>query len=265
MFEGLRSPSPPMSADSEERLPRPAPAGALVDAELALQAKANVPSGGAEDIVTMMLGSAGPSPSSRFGCWIVDVDARLTDEATALFPLQFVGQLRLDPASGLLCLAQSAGGAPEGGASKPPVVQDAGDAAVRWAVVSRVATAPELSKMSHQSLFQLAKMRGVSFDLLHNVGCVFNFLDALHALCSVLAVDRSPELCVKRLATAVSALAEGAPRTAAAASSVRSKVSAPREVLQAGREADASDCISVIDVQAALRAVQRRWTDKRRP
>merc|ERR1712050_537816 len=79
----------------------------------------------------------------------------------------------------------------------------------RWALVSHVAHSPGLDKMNYQSLFQAAKMRGISFDLFHNVGCVFSFLDVFHSLFSILAVERTAENCAKKMVTAVTAVADG--------------------------------------------------------
>merc|ERR1712078_187653 len=76
----------------------------------------------------------------------------------------------------------------------------------RWALVSHTAYTPGMEKMSYQSLFQAAKMRGVSFDLFNNVGCVFTFLDVFSSLFSLLAIERTAEACAKRLASAIAAV-----------------------------------------------------------
>merc|ERR1712050_696304 len=134
----------------------------------------------------------------------------------------------------------------------------------RWALVSHVAHSPGLDKMSYQSLFQAAKMRGISFDLFHNIGCVFTFLDVFHSLFSLLAVEKTPENCAKRLAGAVSALAEGQPAAKGQTGArTNSKISAPRDApLPPGHETEGGDCLGVTDVQTALRTALRRWSER---
>jgi len=226
------------------------------------------------DPVSMILGGGesrqvGASSASPFACWVVDVDARLTDEAVALFPLQFVAQVKVDPASGFLQLTPEAP-RPEEDAAKGTgnlTEEERFLRLQRWALVSNVAMAPQLEKMSYQTLFQAAKMRGVSFDLFHNVGCVFTFLDVVHKLFSLLAVEKSPETCAKRMYAAVGALSEGPPpqgRAGAAARQTAKVVAAPRDApAPLGREDEASDTLSIADVQMALRASLKRWAEKK--
>lgn len=276
MFSGLRSPSPEMSEDSRPctstPLPPSLPESRQADYDLALQLQdSGQRSGSLSGPLGSMLGaSGGPSASSRVSCWVVDVDARLTDEAAALFPLQFIGQVRHDPASGLFRLTPDAPAMQDvscegdGTVASTPSQDGSsvGDASVRWAMVNRAAAAPELSRFSHQALFQAVKMRGVSFDLLHNVGCLFGFLDVVHGLFSFLAMERTAELCTRRLAAGVAALAEGPPK--ATASAARTKVSAPREAPQPGKEAENYDGLYVVELQTALRAAQKRWAPEGR-
>merc|ERR1712203_958631 len=124
---------------------------------------------------------------------------------------------------------------------------------------SRVALARGLGTSSHQTLFKAAKMRGVSFDLFHNVGCVFSFLDVFHSLFSILAVERTAENCAKKMVTAIAAVADGpGPRGAPGAST---KVAAPRDAaVPIGRESEAHDGLTINDVQMALRSALKRWT-----
>ncbi|CAK0896077.1 unnamed protein product, partial [Prorocentrum cordatum] len=91
------------------------------------------------------------------------------------------------------------------------------------------------------------KMRGVSFDLFHNVGCIFSFLDVFQSLFAFMAVERTPEHCAKRLSAATAAAAEVGPRHQMAASGI-------------GRD-EARDGLTSIDLQAALRMELRRWPE----
>lgn len=259
MFSDLRSPSPAMSSDSQDRWPMPIslPESRQADYDLAMQLKDLPPKPKTNSAVSMVLGvspNVGASPSSHFACWVVDVDARLTDEAASLFPLQFTAQLRLDSSTGHFRLTTAA----QAGDSVDAPEDDA-DARTRWALVSRIAAAPGLERMSHQALFQAAKMRGVSYDLFHNIGTIFTFLDVVHSLFSLLTVDRTPETCAKRLASGVSALMEGAAQSSSGKAGAKPKVSAPREL-----NPPESDNLLITDVQVALRAVQKRWVEKSR-
>eukprot|EP00971_Amphidinium_carterae_P101768 2014176-Amphidinium_carterae.1 len=49
-----------------------------------------------------------------------------------------------------------------------------------------------MDKSSYSAVFQMVKMRGVSFDLFSNLGCAFTFLDVFHGLFTILAVERRP-------------------------------------------------------------------------
>merc|ERR1711865_1178179 len=202
------------------------------------------------------------SPLSRWACWVVDVDAFLTDEATALFPLQFVAQARFDQATGDLRLTPEAQAAQNESSGPSAAVLDEDDMRTRrWALVSHVAHTPGMEKMSYQSLFQAAKMRGVSFDLFNNVGCIFNFLDVFSSLFSLLSIERTAEACAKRLASAIAAITEGlGPRGQAGA---HAKMSAPRDApLPVSMEGDAQDGLTVSDVQMALRSLLRQFTER---
>lgn len=272
MFSGLRSPSPETSEagsrhpyTSESTRAYNIPESRQADYALAEQLK-DAPVSRALDPVTMMLGSSssstGPcaSRASPYACWVVDVDARLTDEAAAIFPLQFVAQVRHDAATGQFLVTRDAQAEGEE-ASKHLSEAEKIERSQRWTIVSHIAKAPGLEKMSYQSLFQLAKMRGVSFDLFHNIGCVFTFLDVFHSLLSVLAVERTAEDCAKRLSSALGALAEGSQQ----AKGSRAAKLAPRDaMLLPGRESEASDCLTVIDVLMSLRTALKRWTEKPR-
>jgi len=253
MFEGLRSPSPDMTSTSSADGDRPhcpasqqmpsLPGSALSMYETDMEARGSRrPRGTA----SLMLGEAPTfeaSPASPLGCWVVDVDARLTDEAAALFPIQFIAQVRTEPSTGLLQLTGEAREAEE--SERQP---DGPERPLhRWALVSRIVSAPGIEKMSYQSLFQAVKMRGVSFDLFHNVGCIFSFLDVFQSLFAFMAVERTPEHCAKRLSAATAAAAEVGPRHQMAASGI-------------GRD-EARDGLTSIDLQAALRMELRRWPE----
>jgi len=276
MFGYLRSPSPEVASNSD--LPRTPQVPSLPESrqaqyELAMEIQEEQMQNGrsALDPVSLMLGGregrqVGASPSSPFGCWIVDVDARLTDEAAAIFPLQFIAQVRPDPSSGFLQLSpEAAQGAEEENSKASLSEEDRLLRRQRWALVSTVAMAPQMERMSYQSLFQAAKMRGVSFDLFHNVGCIFTFLDVVHKLFSLLAVERSPEQCAKKIAAAVAAIAEGPPAKGPNGAKASAKVlAAPRDAPPPlGREDEATDSLSIADVQMALRACLKRWVDKK--
>eukprot|EP00933_Yihiella_yeosuensis_P044804 TRINITY_DN40075_c0_g1_i1.p1 TRINITY_DN40075_c0_g1~~TRINITY_DN40075_c0_g1_i1.p1 ORF type:complete len:1134 (-),score=232.67 TRINITY_DN40075_c0_g1_i1:84-3485(-) len=280
MFGDLRSPSPDMSV-ADLRLRPPLPESRQADYDQALLLHEELEGPRRLDAVSLMLGGVGTgrqvgvSSSSPFGCWVVDIDARLTDEASALFPLQFIAQVKLDPSTGFFRLANEAPApAPEPDAKsgskkdlKEPEMSEEEKFArsQRWTLVNSVALAPMLEKMSYQTLFQAAKMRGVSFDLFHNVGCVFPFLDVVHQLFSVMCVERSPEQCAKRMSQAVGAIAEGPPNKGPAgigAKPAQHKVAAPRDApLPLGREEEANDTLSIADVQMALRVSLKRWAD----
>jgi len=278
MFDGLRSPSPQMSEmmpDEEgDPLLRPQseatislPESRQADYELAIRLK-DSSAREARDPVSLMLGNRMyASPLSRWACWVVDVDAFLTDEAVALFPLQFVAQARFDQATGDLRLTPEAQAAQNESSGAAPAAagaaadEDADLRARRWALVSHTAHTPGMEKMSYQSLFQAAKMRGVSFDLFNNVGCVFAFLDVFNSLFSLLSIERTAEACAKRLASAIAAVTEGlGPKGQAGA---HSRMSAPRDApLPVSMEGDAQDGLTVSDVQIALRSLLRQFTER---
>merc|ERR1712093_644497 len=56
----------------------------------------------------MLSNPSATHPSCRFACYVVDVDIRLTDEAAALGPLQFVAQTVFDEQKGDLYLSEAA-------------------------------------------------------------------------------------------------------------------------------------------------------------
>merc|ERR1711920_417272 len=206
---------------------------------------------------------AGPSasPRSQHACWVVDVDARLTEEAAALYPLQFVAQVRPDAVTGDFRLTSEASITDN---AEQLSEEERYQKSTRWALVSHVAQSPGLEKMSYQSLFQAAKMRGISFDLFHNIGCVFTFLDVFHSLFSLMCVEKTPELCAKRLSSAVSALAEGQPAPKGqTGAKTNSKIAAPRDApLPPGQELEVGgDTLAISDVQTALRACLRKWAE----
>lgn len=281
MFGNLRSPSPDMSSAGGDMRPRSSaslPESRQADYEMAMQIHEEQMRAGNQplDPVSLILGGGGSSQhvgasgASPFACWIVDVDARLTDEAAMIFPLQFVAQVKVDPSSGFLQLTPEAPQPADEEAARGSRTQLSDEDKLlrsqRWALVSSVAMAPQLERMSYQSLFQAAKMRGVSFDLFHNVGCIFTFLDVVHKLFSLLAVEKSPEQCAKRMSAAVAAMAEGAPQKGPGGARPGGPkiVAAPRDApTPLGREDEASDILSIADVQLALRLCLKRWADKK--
>lgn len=267
MFDGLRSPSPQISVGLDEEVDMRAQSEATIslpesrqaDYELAIRLSQKEP----RDPVSMMLGNRMyASPLSRWACWVVDVDAYLTDEAQVLFPLQFVAQVRVDQATGDLKLipdAQSAEAESSAQASRAAGATGEEDPDLklrRWALVSHTAHTPGMEKMSYQSLFQAAKMRGVSFDLFNNVGCIFSFLDVFNSLFSLLSVEKNAEACAKRLASAISAINEGLPARG-------QKMPAPRDApLPVSMDGDAQDGLTMSDVQMALRSLLRQFTER---
>jgi hypothetical protein len=276
MFSDLRSPSPTMSTSSGDgqshcrspQMPRSLPESRQADYDLAVQLRDVSPKQLRRDPVSMMLGSppnVAAQPASRYACWVVDVDVRLTDEAAAMFPLQFVARLRSDTTTGTLNLAEDAAAPTADGIREPGFQEEepSGKSA-RWALVGRVATLPGLDHMSHQSLFQTAKMRGVSFDLFHNVGCVFAHLDVVHSLFSLLTVDSSADQCAKRFCTAMGALVDGCARNGSQ-SGMRSKSGVSRDShINPGRNSEMSDGLFATDQQTAVRTMQKRWSDRPR-
>lgn len=283
MFNNLRSPSPPCTAGSESADTPSAAGGHLpqlsesrqADYDLAVKLRSQGKSDG-RDPVSLMLGNlhfGTAGPLSRWACWIVDVDARMTDEAATLWPLQFISQTRFEAATGDLLLIpeapraedQAAGARNGNGTSSSSAVatSDANNQRSdrRWALVGHAAHVPGLEKMNYNTLFQVAKMKGASFDLFNNVGCTFIFLDVFNALFSLAAIERSPERCVQRLAGAKAALIDGISLKGISGSKQDNSRKPPAGV-QAGHHEDAYDGLHIQEVQAGLRLALRRFTDK---
>lgn len=280
MFANLRSPSPSMSSSHggtqgcfSDALPASLPESRQAAYEYAMQLKGLEPPAKRKCFMEKVLGVSPdfrPAASSPILCWVVDVDARLTDEAASLFPLQFTAQLRFDATVGQLILQN-----PTNPARKPVAAdgaleteagmngEDAGDSADsqrRFALVSRIISLPGLDRMSHQTLFQTAKMRGISYDLFHNVGSVFSFLDVVHSFVSILTVEETLDVGITKMASALSALAEGCAKSnRQPATWSSSKASAPRE-----RSVETSGSAVAADVLAALRVVQKRRSERGR-
>lgn len=258
MFGNLRSPSPDISVDNGDLRPSadslPESRQADYNAALQVHEEQLKRENQSFDPVSLMLG--GPeqgagSTLSPFACWVVDVDARLTDEAAMLFPLKFIAQVKQDPMHGLmLSEAQDS----DFKAHQELTEEERLLRSQRWAMVNCVALAPQLEKMSHQVLFQAAKMRGVSFDLFHNVGCVFTFLDVVHKLFSLMVVDKTPEQCAKKMSASLAAIAEG-PKGAPGAKSAKQKVG--------GLPPEATDQLTIADVQMALRVCLKRFAERK--
>mmetsp|Transcript_25501 Transcript_25501/g.55857 ORF Transcript_25501/g.55857 Transcript_25501/m.55857 type:complete len:1098 (-) Transcript_25501:29-3322(-) len=151
---------------------------------------------------------------SRLACWVVSVDSQLTDAASSLFPVQFLSQTKLDQATGHLHMPDSVAALiPQPGSHEqhvdaeqqpllpPPNTQ-------RWALVSNSAHVEGLSLLSHAEVFKRAKARNVSYDLTHNVGCMFALIDIMYSFVSLIAVDETQEGCARRLTSAVAAMSE---------------------------------------------------------
>jgi hypothetical protein len=280
MFNNLRSPSPPLTAGSEScDTPSAAAAGGAqmpqlsesrqADYDLAVKLRAQGKSDG-QDPVSLMLGNlhfGTAGPLSRWACWVVDVDARMTDESATLWPLQFISQTRFEAATGDLLLVPEAprpdDQARSGTSSSSVIVASDGQKKDRrWALVGHAAHVPGLEKMNYNTLFQVAKMKGASFDLFNNVGCTFVFLDVFNAMFSLAAIERSPEHCVQRLAGATAALIDGISlKGISGASAKQDQARKPPPGSQAGHE-EAYDGLHIAEVQAALRLALRRFTDK---
>lgn len=273
MFEGLRSPSPEMSsssrANSTPELPPPMSESRLADYDLAVQLRSAQAEPRARDPVSMMLGKrggqVGASSNSRWACWVVDVDTRLTDEAAAMFPLQFIAQVRFDTSSGTIRLAPEAQA--EESSKQQQQQPDDHDKMQRWALISHMALAPCFEKTNYQTVFQQAKMKGISFDLYNNIGCMFTHLDIVNSFFSLLAVERTAELCAKRLTTALAGLLGYGDGGSKRASGGRTKLVAPRDaplpaIAANGQEVECHDSLTITDVQIALRSTLRRWADK---
>jgi len=259
MFADLRSPSPDMSVATGE-MPGPVelPQSRQADYEAALchQEYRERPM----DPVSLILGphrhqghQVGASSSSPFACWLVDIDVRLTDEAAMLFPLKFIGQVKAEPSQGLMHLTPEAAQSRELDTLYDLTEEERSSRLQRWAMITHVAAAPQLERMSHQVLFQAAKMRGVSFDLFHNTGCIFTFLDVVHNLFSLMAVEKSPEACARKMSAALAAIAEGPKGVVGAKAPRPPKVGA----------GEATDLLTLADVQMALRICARRFTEQK--
>jgi len=260
MFGDLRSPSPDVSVDNGNYRPSvdslPESRQADYTAALEIHQEHMRREQQAFDPVSLMLGvfDQGATPVvSPFACWVVDVDARLTDEAAMIFPLKFIAQVKQDPAHGFMTLTPEAQDV--AGQGQDLTEEDKALRSQRWALVNSVAMAPQLERMSHQVLFQAAKMRGVSFDLFHNVGCVFTFLDVVHMLFSLMVVDKTPEQCAKKMAGALAAIAEGPKGAPGAKPSAKQKVG--------GLPPEATDLLTLLDVQMAIRVCLKRFADKK--
>jgi hypothetical protein len=282
MFNNLRSPSPPCTAGSES-CDTPSVAGGHLpelsesrqaDYDLAVKLKTQGKSNG-KDPVSLMLGNlhfGTAGPLSRWACWIVDVDARMTDEAATLWPLQFISQTRFEAATGDLLLVpeaprtedQAADRTRNGTSSSSQFgTSEVGGSRSdrRWALVGHAAHVPGLEKMNYNTLFQVAKMKGASFDLFNNVGCTFIFLDVFNALFSLAAIERSPDHCIQRLAGATAALMDGiSPKGISGAKQDQARKPPPG--VQTAPHEEAYDGLHIQEVQAGLRLALRRFTDK---
>lgn len=257
MFGELRSPSPDMSiAAGELPAPRELPESRQADYEAALCEQEYHLDPKPVDPVSLMLGvqpQVGASSASPFACWVVDLDVRLTDEAAMLFPLKFIAQVKAEPSQGLMHLNNEAAQTRELDCLHDLTEEERFSRLQRWAMITHVAMAPQLERMSHQTLFQAAKMRGVSFDLFFNVGCIFTFLDVVHQLFSLMAVEKTPEACARKMSMALAAIAEGAKGVVGARQVVKPKVGA----------SEGTDLLTLSDVQMALRVCLRRFSDQK--
>eukprot|EP00928_Gymnodinium_smaydae_P042820 TRINITY_DN28808_c0_g1_i1.p1 TRINITY_DN28808_c0_g1~~TRINITY_DN28808_c0_g1_i1.p1 ORF type:complete len:1183 (-),score=229.97 TRINITY_DN28808_c0_g1_i1:60-3422(-) len=229
------------------------------------------------------------------GWWVVDVDPRLTDAAAALWPLQFVAEVRPDPTTGrLLPLATEEEAAANGsggdgraaaasreraasaehspkdeGAPPRPASSSAASSSAppgspaprtpapsreRWALFNHVAHVPGLGELSCQELFRTAAERGVVFDVMNNIGCVFEFLNMEHSMFSLMSVDTTPEACAVRLAKAVCLIAESPGITEGG----------PRGRAGPPAASEDADGLRATDVQRAMRNELRRWSNRPR-
>ena len=252
MFADLRSPSPDMSVADMPMGPVELPESRQADYEAALCHEEYHREQKPLDPVSLILGvpqQVGASSSSPFACWLVDIDVRLTDEAAMLFPLKFIAQVKAEASQGLMHLTPEAAQARELDTLHDLTEEERSSRLQRWAIISHVAAAAQLERMSHQVLFQAAKMRGVSFDLFHNTGCIFTFLDVVHNLFSLMAVEKSPEACARKMSAALAAIAEGPKGVVGAKAARPPKVGA----------SEATDLLTLPDVQMALRICLRRF------
>lgn len=256
-YDAPRSPSP-QTGNVQDNDPFPPPP----ESQLALRSQESEP----RDPVSLMLGNRTyASPLSRWACWVVDVDAFLTDEAVALFPLQFVAQARVDQSTGDLRLTAEAQTAQaESSGACPSRSTDEDDWKTRrWALVSHTAHTPAMDKMNYQSVFQAAKAKGVSFDLANNTGCVFAHLDVFSSLFSLLSIDRTPEDCARRLTSAIKEVFTEGGHSSWGQLSAHSNMSAPRDApLPVNMDGDSQDGLTVSDVQMALRSLLRQFTER---
>jgi len=251
MFMGMRSPSPSVGSEGGDVLPSSyweLPPEQRSELELAKQMQEEEIQ--ARTPVGLMLGPrVYASPLSKFACWVVDIDVRLTDEAAVLFPLQLAAQVRVDQETGHLKLTPEALAADQqAGAASKEMPEELGS---RWALVNQTTYAPGMDKSSYTAVFQMVKMRGVSFDLLSNLGCAFTFLDVFHGLFTILAVERRPSGCLRRMLEAFSGLAEGL--------GIKDKLSAPRDAPPMAKgTTEVHDGVSLAEVRSALRLAARQ-------
>mmetsp|Transcript_53714 Transcript_53714/g.127972 ORF Transcript_53714/g.127972 Transcript_53714/m.127972 type:complete len:1109 (+) Transcript_53714:85-3411(+) len=140
---------------------------------------------------------------SQMSFWVVAVDPQLTDAASAMFPVQFISQTKVNQATGHLHMPDPPPPAgPHEEVARPPINTQ------RWALVSHCAHVDGLERLSHSEIFRHAKSRNVSYDLTHNVGCMFALIDVVHAFFSLIAVEETPEACARRLTAAVAAMSD---------------------------------------------------------
>mmetsp|Transcript_13831 Transcript_13831/g.32628 ORF Transcript_13831/g.32628 Transcript_13831/m.32628 type:complete len:1087 (-) Transcript_13831:51-3311(-) len=253
MFTGMRSPSPSLGSELGDLMPSsfwelPEAQRAEVEEAKRLQeeeVQARTPIG-------LMLGPrVYASPLSKYACWIVDVDVRLTDEAAVFFPLQLISQVRVDQETGHLRLTPEALAAEQAEGAGSAGKEDPHEQGVRWALVNHTTSAPGMEKSSYPAVFQMVKMRGVSFDLLSNLGCAFTYLDVFHGLFSILAVERRPSACLRRVLEALNGLAEGL--------GIKEKLAPPRDAPPMVKgTSEVHDGLLLPEVRSALRLVSRQ-------
>ncbi|CAD7940750.1 unnamed protein product [Amoebophrya sp. A120] len=174
--------------------------------------------------------------------WVVDVDVRITDAASAFAALQFIGQCQLGD-DGRLYLAPHA----------PGYHKTDHAANERVALVVLTCEVPGLDRCTHSQIFSFCKARKVTYDLFQNTGVLFLQLDLVHETVSLLVIDRNRRLLMEKAQNAMQVLQAVTMQHAPGGTKQR----AP---LLTGEDRRGQDVVPHLrDVLAAFHSYRRKW------
>uniref|UniRef100_A0A0G4HF65 IQCH-like ATP-grasp domain-containing protein n=1 Tax=Chromera velia CCMP2878 TaxID=1169474 RepID=A0A0G4HF65_9ALVE len=162
--------------------------------------------------VSVGVGEDGQEVEISRGAWVVDVDCWMTDDLAAMQAVHVMAETSVDAQTGKMRMRRDAEADAvteregEEGETEEEEIANSQTSLTRNCLFVHKLNVVGVGTLTMGDLFNVAKLRGFSFDLLNNVGTGFLMVDRFEETCSVMMVGVTQRECVDRLPALLSFL-----------------------------------------------------------